>query len=68
MPMETDMTAFNKLVGLMKASGTLNNSPKVPGRTISPMPLHPAKDIPTQQKDLVQVTAYIIYYLNTFAT
>ena len=25
-PGETDMTAFNKLVGLMKASGTLNNS------------------------------------------
>ena len=25
-PGETDMTAFNKLVGLMKASGTLNSS------------------------------------------
>ncbi|KAL4646516.1 eukaryotic translation initiation factor 4E transporter-like [Arapaima gigas] len=56
-PRDTDMSAFNKLVSSMKASGTLPTPPKVnqqPPPDLQPMPLPESQVPPAQRKNILQ--------------
>ncbi|XP_064153713.1 eukaryotic translation initiation factor 4E transporter isoform X2 [Anguilla rostrata] len=59
-PRDADMSAFNKLVSTMKASGTLPTQPKVNANNQQPLPDHPLVLLPeaevpsAQQKNILQ--------------